>query len=127
MDDREKYKKRVEAEEELAKASREKRKNKKKSEILNNQLEAEKPKEYSTGLITWKIKDNLLVWHGYIKEEKCFKINHGIYKYSLTVYIDTVDKKDKNLKTAFELQKLQLVAEKIAKKILTKIEEKEKK
>jgi hypothetical protein len=76
-------------------------------------------------LITWTRKDKVVeVWEGYINEEKCFKINNGIYKYSLVTYVDTGDKKDKNIKTSFELHKLQLVAENIAKKIPTKIEEK---
>lgn len=117
MDYKEKYKKRVEAEEEQAKISRNKRKDKKKSELLKNQLELERLKEHSTGLITWKRKGTLLVWEGYVGSEKYFKISNGVYKYSLTVYVDTGDKKDKNPKTAFELNKLQLVAEKIAKKI----------
>jgi len=74
-------------------------------------------KDCSTGLILWKQKNNAQIWEGYIDNKKCFKINHGIYKYSLSVYIETGDKKDKNIKTSFELQPLQIIAESIAKKI----------
>ena len=119
MDYREEYKKRVEAKEEQAKVSRAKRKDKKRAEILNNQLELERLKEHSTGLITWKRKGTLLVWEGFVNNEKCFKISNGVYKYSLSTFVDTGDKKDKNPKTSFELNKLQLVAEKIVKKIVS--------
>lgn len=115
--ERQKYKNRVEEEEKQAQIKRTKRKEKKKADILKLQIEADKLKEFSTGLIIWKRKDNFLIWDGYIDNKKCFKINHGIYKYSLSTLIHTNDKKDKNSKTSFELNKLQLVAESIAKKI----------
>lgn len=126
MDYREKYKKRIKEEEEQGKVNRAKREDKKKAEKFKIQLEIDKLKEHSTGLITWKIKNITLIWEGFIDNKKCFKISHGVYKYSLSTYVDTGDKKDKNTKTSFELSKLQLVAESIAKKIIIKIKDEEK-
>jgi hypothetical protein len=115
--DSERYKKRLESEEEQAKINRAKRDDKKKSAKLNIQLGNEKLKEHSTGLITWKKNNNKsLTLEGFVDNKKCFKISYGIYKYSLSIYIETAIKKDKNLKTDFELGKLQLVAESIMKK-----------
>ena len=127
MDNREKYKKRVEEEEKQSKINRDKRDKKKKAEKIKFQLESERLKNHSTGLITWVQKGYLPQWNGYINEEICFKISQGIYKYSLSTYVDTGDKKDKSPKTSFELGKLQFVAESIAIKIPPKEEIKEKK
>jgi hypothetical protein len=123
MDYREKFKKRVEQEEEQSKINRDKRNRKKAYENQKIKAESKKLKNHSTGLITWVQKGELPQWNGYINEGICFKISQGIYKYSLSVYVDTGDKKDKNLKTSFELDKLQIIAEKIAVKIPPKIEE----
>lgn len=118
MDQRQEiYNKRIQEEEQQSKINRAKRNLKKENEILKNQQHLEMLKDYSTGLILWKQKNNAQIWEGYINNKKCFKINHGIYKYSLSVYVDTDDKKDKNIKTSFEIQPLQIVAESIAKKI----------
>ena len=73
-------------------------------------------KNHSTGLINWVQKGHLPQWNGYIGEQICFNISQGIYKYSLSVFIETADKKDKNIKTSFNLEKLQVIAESIAKK-----------
>lgn len=116
MDYREKYKKRLEEEEEQAKNNRLKRAEKKKASKLNFQLNEEKLKEHSSGLILWKRKENYQVWDGFINEEKCFTIKQGIYKYTLTTHLDAIDEKDKNFKTSFELNKLEIVAELIVKK-----------
>jgi hypothetical protein len=125
LDSRQKYRKRVETEELQSKLNREKRNNKKKNQKLKFDLEIERLKEHSTGLIVWKRKGTSLIWEGYIKKEICFKINFGVYKYSLSTYVETRDKKDKSPKTSFELAKLQLIAESIAKK-LTNTKEKAK-
>ncbi len=114
------YNKRIKEEEEQSKLNRAKRNLKKENEILKNSQHLEMLKDHSTGLILWKQKNNAKIWEGYINNKKCFKINHGIYKYSLSVYVETENKKDKNIKTSFELQPLQIIAESIAKKIQVK-------
>ena len=125
MDYQEKYRKNVEEEQEQGKNNRAKREEKKKAEKLKIQLEIDKLRESSTGLITWKRKDNLLIWDGYVDEKKYFRISHGIYKYSLSIYLES-GIKDKSPKTSFELQKLQLKAESMLKQIIVKIKDEEK-
>jgi len=76
-------------------------------------------KEHSSGLITWKQKDNSYIWDGYIAEQKVFKISQGLFKYTLSLYpgIKITDKKHKNINTAFEFKNLELKAEVIAKNL----------
>lgn len=123
MDYREKYKERVKKEEEISKINRAKREHKKNVKKQKSKIELEKLKNYSTGLIHWVQKGHLPQWSGYIGESICFNVSQGIYKYTLSILIDTGDKKDKNLKTSFELSKLQNIAESIAAKFLKKLEE----
>lgn len=123
MDNREKYNQRVKEEEKQSQIKRDKRKKEqqiKKAKIVQN---LEQLREHSTGLINWKQK-NLYIWDGYVSDKKVFKISQGIYKYSLSIYPDIKidDKKDKNLKTSFELNKLELIAECLAKKLFQPIE-----
>ena len=126
MDDKERYKKRVEEEFEQGKINRAKREKRKRVQKLKLQLESERLKNHSTGLITWVQKGQLPQWNGYVNEKIYFNISQGIYKYSLETYVDTGDRKDKGLKTSFELNKLQLVAESIVVKLLTKKKEEKK-
>ena len=118
LDSRQKYRKRVEAEEEQGKINRKKREKIKETKKLKIQLEIKRLNNHSTGLITWKRKGNIWMWEGYVDEKKCFQIKQGIFKYSLYVDVDTGDKKDKNIKTSFELLKLQTIAESIVKKVM---------
>lgn len=121
MDNRqEAYNKRIQEEAEQSKINRAKRNFKKKSEVLKINQHLESLKDYSTGIVLWKQKNNGQIWEGYIDKKKCFKINHGMYKYSLSVYVETNEKKDKNIKTSFEMNKLQIIAESIAKKLSLK-------
>lgn len=118
VDYRAKYKKRVEEEEERSKENRLKREHKKAKEAHLRAIQINALKNQTTGLITWKQDTSGLPnWIGYVNNEKCFKISQGIYKYSLSSYIKTLDKKDKSIKTSFELNKLQVIAEKVALKI----------
>jgi dolichyl-phosphate-mannose--protein O-mannosyl transferase len=123
MDYREKYRERIKKEEEISQINRVKRDIKKNKQKKKSQIEFEKLKNYSTGLILWSQKGYLPEWNGYIGKTVCFNIKQGIYKYTLSVLIDTGDKKDKNLKTSFELNKLQNIAESIAIKFLKKSED----
>ncbi len=116
MDDREKYKERIKKEEEQSQINRAKRDNKKRIEKQKRQADLERLKNHSTGLINWVKKENSQQWDGYVDGSIWFKISQGIYKYSLTVYVETENKSDKNIKTAFELEKLQKVAESITSK-----------
>jgi hypothetical protein len=123
MDYREKYKKRVEEEEKQGKISREKRIQKKNLKDSQLAKTLEFLKEHCTGLITWKQKKNSYIWDGYVGKQKVFKISQGIYKFSLSVYpdVEVKDKKDKSIKTSFDLNKLELVAELIAKGLTNKV------
>jgi len=120
MDNREKYNQRIKEEEIQGQIKRAKRKKEQQLKKIKFSNELEYLKEHSTGLINWKQKENSYIWDGFINEQKVFKINKGILKFSLSIYpgVKINDKKDKNLKTSFELNKLELMAESLAVKLL---------
>jgi hypothetical protein len=127
MDYQETYKKRVKEEQEQSKVNKEKRAEKKKIKDLETARILESLKDHSSGLISWKRKSNSYNWDGYVENKKVFKINQGIFKYSLSLYkeVEVQDKKDKGIKTSFELKNIELIAEDIAKKIVNKVGGKE--
>ena len=120
MDAREKYKERLKIEAEQNKENRLKRDNKKKAKDLQFQSYLESLKDHSTGLITWKNKNDSL-WDGYVNDKKTFKLSFGIHKYSLSLHpgveVNDENKKDKTPKTSFDINELKTQAESIAKRL----------
>jgi hypothetical protein len=128
ISDAEKYTLRLKEEEKQNKIKSAKRNAEKK--LLKKQKQLQAPvheQEHSTGIIVWKkIKQNTgsSIWVGFVGKQKVFKITSGIYKYTLLVFPEVEfsedNKKYHNLKTDFEIIKLEHKAEKIAKKLLNK-------
>lgn len=121
MDAREKYKERLKIEAEQNKENRLKRENKKKAKDSQIKSYLESLKDHSTGLITWKNKNDSL-WDGYVNNKKTFKLSFGIHKYSLSLHpgveVSEENKKDKTPKTSFDINELKTQAESIAKRLL---------
>lgn len=122
-----KYKLRLIEEEKQNQANRAKRAKKKKEKdvsIANKIAELEYLKRHSSGDIMWVQLKNFKTWTGEVEingeKQKIFKINLGLYKYSLSLHPDSKKldsfKNKSLLKTDFDLKKMEQAAEEWLKK-----------